>query len=85
MPSKAELEQQVQDLTEERDLAVARLTTLQRESDGRIQAQVQLASRDAARIAELESVLDDVVTTAALLALRCVDSKLHDRIVEVIQ
>lgn len=82
MPSKAELEQQVQDLTEERDLAVARLTTLKRESDGRIQTQIQL---DAARIAELESMLDEVVATAALLALRCLDRNLFDRISTVMK
>lgn len=81
--SKAELEQQLADLTEERDLAVARLTTLQRESSGRIDALSLALAAEQRRTAELGSVLDSTAATAALLALRCVDSTLADRIAKV--
>lgn len=97
MPSKAELEQEIvelkerlhgqaqdiETLTDDRDLAVARLTTLQRETDGRIQSFITDGTRQRDRITELEGVLNSTVATASLLALRCIDPKLADRITKV--
>lgn len=84
MASKAELEAQVQDLTEERDLAVARLTTLQRESDARIKAFIQMGATQVARIDELERLLLETSSSAALLALRCFEPKLSNRLAEAL-
>jgi hypothetical protein len=80
MASKAELEQQVQDLTEERDLAVARLTTLQRESTAAYDGLSVAYRAGQARITELESLCLELTAQASLLALRSLSPTLFDRV-----
>lgn len=80
MANKAELEQQVQDLTEERDLAVARLTTLQRESTAAYDGLSVAYRVGQDRITELESLCLELTTQASLLALRSLSPTLFDRV-----